>query len=65
MKPKLKPPGTMRLKLEYDGLLLNFGFKSNLCRYTMAGGGAHPPPIACTLSAHAERLLWDWQGVCS
>jgi len=31
----------------------------------MAAGGARPPPIACTLSAHAERLLWDWQGVCS
>jgi len=23
-------------------------------------GSGDPPPIACTLSAHAERLLWDW-----
>ena len=36
MKPKLKPPGTKRLKLEYDGLLSNFAFKFNLRRYTMA-----------------------------
>ena len=35
MKPKLKPPGTKRLKLEYDGLLSNFGFKFNLRRYTV------------------------------
>jgi len=35
MKPQLKPPGTKRLKLEYDGLLSNFGFKFNLRRYIM------------------------------
>jgi len=35
MKPKLKPPGTKRLKLEYDGLLSRSGLKSNLRRYTM------------------------------
>jgi hypothetical protein len=34
MKHKLKPLGTKRLKLEYDGLLLNFGFKFSLRRYT-------------------------------
>ena len=33
MKPKLKPPGTKRLKLEYDGLLSNIGFKFSLRRY--------------------------------
>ena len=36
MKPKLNPPATKRLKLEYDGLLSNFGFKFNLRRYTVA-----------------------------
>jgi hypothetical protein len=34
MKPKLKLPGTKRLKLECDGLLSDFGFKFNLRRYT-------------------------------
>jgi len=34
IKPKLKPPGTKRLKLAYDGLLSNFAFKFNLRRYT-------------------------------
>ena len=35
IKPKLKPPGTKRLKLEYDGQLSNFGFKFNLRRYNL------------------------------
>jgi hypothetical protein len=34
MKPKLKPPGTKRLKLQYDGLLSSFAFNFNLRRYT-------------------------------
>ena len=34
-KPTLKPPGTKRLKLEYDEQLPNFGFKFNLRRYTV------------------------------
>ena len=33
IKPTLKPPGTKRLKLEYDELLSNFAFKFNLRRY--------------------------------
>ena len=36
IKPILKPPGTKRLKLEYDGLLSNFAFNSNLRRYMLA-----------------------------
>jgi hypothetical protein len=36
MKPKLKPPGTKRWKLECDGLLSDFGFKFNLRRYILA-----------------------------
>ena len=33
-KPKLKPPGTKRLKLKYDELPSNFAFKFNLRRYS-------------------------------
>jgi hypothetical protein len=33
MKPKLKPPGTKRLKLNYDEPLSTFAFKFNLRRY--------------------------------
>jgi len=34
MKPTLKAPGPLRLKLKYDGSLSNFAFKSDLRRYT-------------------------------
>jgi len=37
IRPKLKPPGIKRLKLETDGLLSNFGFKFSLRRYTGEG----------------------------
>jgi len=51
MKPKLKPPGTKRLKLEYDGLLSNFGFKFKLRRHTSAlyvlRHGAVGPRMSC------------------
>jgi hypothetical protein len=33
IKPILKPPGTKRLKLECDILLLNYAFKFNLRGY--------------------------------
>ena len=33
IKPTLKPPGTERLNLKCDILLLNFAFKFNLRRY--------------------------------
>jgi hypothetical protein len=32
----LKPPGSKRLKLDYDELLSNFGFNFNLRRYIVA-----------------------------
>jgi hypothetical protein len=32
IKPKLKPPGTERLKLEYDKMPSSFGFKFNMRR---------------------------------
>ena len=34
IKTTLKAPGTERLKLKYEELLSNFGFKFNLRRYT-------------------------------
>ena len=37
MKPKLKAPGTKRLKLTYDILLQSFAFNFNLRRYIMGG----------------------------
>jgi hypothetical protein len=45
IKPKLKPPGTKRLKLRIDMLLSTSAFKSNLRRYIkdalpgVGGGG--------------------------
>jgi len=36
MKPKLKPPGTVRLKLRYDGPLSKAAFRFNLRRSTEA-----------------------------
>ena len=35
IKPKLKPPGNERLKLNRDILLSNFAFKLNLRRYNV------------------------------
>jgi len=34
VKSRLKPPGTKRLKLKYEGPLSNFGFKFILRRYS-------------------------------
>ena len=36
IKPKLKPPGTKRLKLKNDEPLSNFALKFNLRRYSKA-----------------------------
>jgi hypothetical protein len=41
IKPKLKAPGTKRLKLDYDGPLSNFGFKFNLRRYSLGATAVH------------------------
>jgi hypothetical protein len=35
IKPKLKAPGTKRLKLKYDRQLSSFGFKFNFRRYIL------------------------------
>jgi hypothetical protein len=56
MEPKLKPPGTKRFKLEYDGLLSNFAFRFNLRRYT--GGAARCTALlSATLTAGTSRLI--------
>ena len=38
IKPRLKAPGTRRLKLQYDELLSTFAFKFDLRRYTKGSG---------------------------
>ena len=40
MNPKLKAPGTKRLKLAYGRLLSNFAFKFDLRRYHKGGSAA-------------------------
>jgi hypothetical protein len=39
MKPILKPPGTKRLKLEYEILHSTSAFKCKMRRYILGGGG--------------------------
>ena len=38
IKPILKAPGSMHLKVKYVKLLSSFGFKFNLHHYTKGGG---------------------------
>jgi hypothetical protein len=45
IKPKLKPPGTKRLKVKCDILRFNSAFKSNLRRYNEVAS------ICCMLSS--------------
>jgi bis(5'-adenosyl)-triphosphatase len=44
MKPKLKPPGTKRLKVKCDVLLSTFAFKFSLRRFTL---GTSPTTTRC------------------
>ena len=48
MNPKLKPPGTERMKLKCYQLLSTSAFKLNLCHYTEAAD-------ASTLSDHLSQ----------
>jgi len=41
IKPKVKAPGTERLKPNYDEPLSNFAFNFNLRRYSMASKEPH------------------------
>jgi hypothetical protein len=66
MKPKLKPPGTKRLKLKHENPLSSFAFNFNLRRYRADCGGAHSgahrgravqvDPIKPTLKAPKSKL---------
>jgi len=60
IKPKLKPPGTKRLKLEYDGLLSNFGFKFNLRCYIKARCAVHEEDEARERRRRAELSEHLW-----
>jgi len=45
MKPKLKSPGSKRLKLKCDVLLSNFTFKFNLRRYDLKSPFDRATPV--------------------
>jgi hypothetical protein len=57
-KPKLKPPGTMRLKLYSDALLSTFAFKFGLRRYTPCTGAG-----TRTLTSSSTRGAASWYGL--
>jgi len=60
IKHTVKGPGTKRLKLGYDGLLSNFGFKFNLRRYKQGGvKGALKGNERCTGRSDIVRLRID------
>jgi hypothetical protein len=52
MKPKLKAPGTQRLKLKYDEPVSNFGFKFKLRRYSL--GASVPGGLWHRAGEHAN-----------
>jgi len=52
MKPVLKPPGTLPLKLNHDKLLSSFAFNFNLRRYT--SGASSNPPCRCGAASWAR-----------
>jgi len=60
IKPKLKPPGTKRLTLEYDGLPSNIGFKFKLRRYDAASPGAAAADARERRHAAAAALSRLW-----
>ena len=61
IKPTLIPPGAKRLKLEYDGLLSNFGFKFSLRRYTRAANTCSASPQQWRNSL---QLRMSWHCAC-
>ena len=68
IKPKLKPPGTKRLKLNCDIVLSTPAFKFNLRRYIVVEGtlnvfqknepgrGLHSFPFQLNLSCSVHRI---------
>jgi hypothetical protein len=65
MKPTLNPPGIKRLnlpkpfKVDYDGLLLNFGFKFNLRRYNEVHDGVNYTRTACVIAVARARETFE------
>jgi hypothetical protein len=53
MTPKLKLPGTKRLKLRCDVLLSSFAFNSNLRRYTKG----EKPVLGDKLAARMQKII--------
>jgi len=60
IQPTLKPPGTKRLKLNYDETLSIFAFKFNLRRYTLR---LHPPATKPRRVAVRDLVLPDGTAV--
>ena len=54
IKPTLKAPGSMLLKLRYDDPLSNFAFKFNLRRYTKANGDLETALEAAAAKANQD-----------
>ena len=70
IKPMLKPPGTKRLKLEYDGLLSTFTFNFNLRRYIKEHKESkcviQPPGTHDFLGkATSQMEIFGWYKYCS
>jgi len=56
IKPKLKPPGTKRLKLKHDELLWHFAFRFNLRRYIKRVLAQQQPVVGrCRLTLSSPR----------
>ena len=76
VKPKLKAPGTKRLKPKFDRSLLNFAFKFNLRRYSevvtkVEPEAAAPPEVPRSrapevkkeirkFATHGRQTKWGW-----
>jgi hypothetical protein len=62
IKPKLKAPGTGRLKLKNDKVLSNFAFKFNMRRYTSrcCSAGGNPPTSTRSNSRRRTALSFPW-----
>jgi hypothetical protein len=57
MKPVLKVPGSMLLKLTYDGPLSSFAFIFNLRRYTMSKSKSSSSSVGrCRLTLSKPEL---------
>ena len=61
IKPMLKAPAPMLLKLRYEDSLLSFAFNFNTCRYTVAALDNFSPDTA-TQAAAASASLRPRQG---